>query len=139
MIQELTIKLKLTHDEEDTNQIKVLKMDLEISMPKNGENIILEKYEHKLKETEIRYGILVLGAGIANQYWQILSPSQGVQIYYNSKEYYGKFHKTIKGRIDGLTSFFRENNFSPGNRLTITAEGPFKEHSYTNICIFGKD
>ena len=54
-----------------------------------------------------KYGLITLGknSDITSQ----LKAGNEICVKYGEKEYTGKVHKSVPGRIDGLTSMYREN------------------------------
>jgi hypothetical protein len=59
------------------------------------------------KDMDARYGIITLGAKHAIN----LSMLKGTElrVKWNGREFAAKSHKSIKGRIDGLTALIRQN------------------------------
>lgn len=75
---------------------------------------------HTLSETQIKFGILTLGAKIGKN----IPKEKEISIQVNGKFFKSEkpiiTHKSVKGRIDGLTSFYKTyDKFITGTKLKV--------------------
>lgn len=93
-----------------TNEIEVKDCKANVINVIN-DDINKTKYtEHKINETQNRYGILTLGAKSA--VGMLMPIATEITIEMDGKKFISEHpivtHKSTRGRIDGLTQFFRE-------------------------------
>lgn len=69
-----------------------------------------------LTSSEVENGILTLGC--TKQIGKILPMDENITVVHNEKCTVGKIHRTIVGRIDGLTYLMKD--FKKGQRLSLT-------------------
>lgn len=92
----LSIELSLSFDA--NGDIIISNTDSNIT--KNSAAIIKEK--RTIVPSEIRYGIITFGA--KSQITKRLLPDTAISVVYQGVTYRATVHKTVKGRIDGLTA-----------------------------------
>lgn len=71
------------------------------------------KKEKTINNTDIKYKICTLGSDFN------IGCGKKIDIEYNGKSYSGKMHNSSKGRIDGMTTLYKENNISLGDVLVF--------------------
>ena len=89
-----------------------------IYSPKGGANVMDENkvVDKIVNQTDAKYKILTAGSRLH------IGFGQNVTIVYNDKEYATKMHNTSKGRIDGLTDFYKDSEIQEGDRLQLSYE-----------------
>ncbi len=69
--------------------------------------------EKTIGNTDIKYNILTCGSSFN------IGENKSIALVYNQKEYAAKMHSTVKGRIDGLKSFYIDTALKKGDRCTL--------------------
>lgn len=64
-------------------------------------------FSYSWKVCDIRYGIITFGA--KHQISNLLPKDTEIKVKWKDKEFAAKSHKTVKGRIDGLTALINGN------------------------------
>lgn len=117
----MDVKLEIEYDEVN-GTFNVMSC---IPIITNNSSALNSNFEHTLTETQTRYGILTLGSKFGNY----MPRGQEVEIEVNGVKYKDTVvtHKTIKGRIDGLTKFYKEfSDLKEGTALDIIYDAESK-------------
>ena len=122
VIGDLKLKLTLEYDDE-TKEIKV--KSYEQDFEKHGP-IKLDPEERKINNTEAKYFIITYGS---NAFAGELPAGQSITIRYNGKDYTGKVHSSVKGRVDALSNWYKEEDIKEGDviRAKYTPEEKLME------------
>lgn len=73
---------------------------------------------HVISATEARFGILTLGANFKKTHG--LPLNHPISLVFEGKTYENiKTHKSVSGRIDGLTRFYNESKLDEGIELLV--------------------
>jgi hypothetical protein len=74
---------------------------------------------HTLTASEVKYGILTLGAKSTPA--QFFSPGAPLDVECGGLIYHGAVHASTRGRVDGLTALLRSDQakFSPGAAISL--------------------
>jgi len=102
-----------------TNEVEVTNCVANITNITNDDTNQVRFTEHRIKETENRYGILTLG--VKSSVGMLIPTGTEITIEIDGEKFISErpivTHKSTRGRIDGLTQFFRENK----EKLTVGA------------------
>ncbi|SHM72160.1 hypothetical protein SAMN05660826_01767 [Caldanaerovirga acetigignens] len=72
---------------------------------------------HTLTETQVKFGILTLGA--KSSVGKVMPLGEEIIIDYYGEKITAKTHRTVKGRIDGLTRFYLSHpELKPDTKIT---------------------
>ncbi len=117
----MNIKLNLSVEvmfNQETGVTEVISCKTQGSIEEDSKIVTMEL---ALTETQVKFGILTLGA--RSMIGRILPPAKDLQVLYmgQDKRYPAKTHKSVKGRIDGITSFYNQHTFlTPGSKVKIS-------------------
>ena len=127
MLFDLDIKLRVDYNP-DTESLEIKEFEL-IRQEKISNESVYQK-QHRLTETQERYGIFTFGKSLPvplGTEITFIAKKDGVE-----KRYYVKSHRTIKGRIDGLRQFYKDF----AETLKIDDSYAVKYIAQTNTVIF---
>lgn len=104
VLGKLEINLVIEYDI-DKDDINLVASDVKL----NSKSIVEKKIEieHKISETQFKFGILTLGA--RSDIGKLLPLATEIKIKVNGEYYTNKkisTHKSVRGRIDGLTDMY---------------------------------
>ena len=122
----LEINLVLEYDI-DNDELSLVSSDTKLK----SASIIKKKIsiEHQISETQYKFGILTLGA--KNEIGKVLPLSTEIKIIVNGEYYKNKTiisHKSVRGRIDGLTDMYNCNpELKVGSSVYIIYDPDTKE------------
>lgn len=104
VLGDLEINLTIEYDV-DKDEINLVSSDIKLKSKSIVEKNI--EIEHKISETQFKFGILTLGA--KSSIGKILPLATEVKLKINGEYYTNKkisTHKSVRGRIDGLTDMY---------------------------------
>lgn len=104
-INEEKIKINKVENKKDDNEKT---KDLIIEIDTQPRAVSNKKHLINATESFYKYGLISLGKN--SEITKKLIPGENIRIRCGEKYFDGKVHKSIAGRIDGLSSMYRENN-----------------------------
>lgn len=114
---ELDAKIKFDIDTKTNSLHSISMIPVLNKIKKNEEEFII----HTITETQNKFGILTLGA--KNSIGALIPVQEEIRLIFNGKAYTNKpiiTHKTVKGRIDGLTDFYTNTpELTVGTKLKV--------------------
>ncbi|MDU5107771.1 hypothetical protein [Clostridium sp.] len=113
----LNIDIKLEIDYDTINKEFIVVSCNPVILNQNQSSMIMT---HTLSETQIKFGILTLGAKIGKN----IPKGKDILIKVNGNLYSSEkqiiTHRSVKGRIDGLTAFYKTyDDFIAGTSLQV--------------------